>query len=182
MQVTIPSERLSFFEKLNSQWHRKALWLFMVVVFGHWAEHLLQVYQVYMLGWLPSEAGGMLGLAFPRLAQSEVLHMVYNVSLFAGVLLLRPAFVGRGRKWWSIALVFQTWHLFEHTLLQVQWLTGSFLFGAAQQTSILQLWVPRVELHFLYNLIVFIPMVFGLYYHVYPSQGESADYQCDCAH
>ena len=47
-------------------------------------------------------------------------------------------------------------------LLQVQWLSGIYLFGAAQQTSILQLWIPRVELHFLYNTLVFFPMLMGL--------------------
>ena len=59
-------------------------------------------------------------------------------------------------------------------------LTGTNLFGAAVPTSILQLWVPRMELHLLYNAIVFIPMVIAMYYHLYPPAGEALPV-CGCA-
>jgi hypothetical protein len=48
-------------------------------------------------------------------------------------------------------------------------------------TSILQLWVPRVELHLLYNTIVFIPMVVAMYFHMLPPAGERRKAQCTCA-
>ncbi len=92
--------------------------------------------------------------------------------LWGGLLLLRPGFQGQSRKWWTGALVAQSWHFFEHFLLQVQWLTGIYLFGASKQISILQLWIPRVELHFMYNLIVFVPMVIALIIHFQQSKGE----------
>ena len=41
-------------------------------------------------------------------------------------------------------------------------------------TSIAQLWVPRVELHLIYNTIVFIPMVIAMYYHMFPPAAEEA--------
>jgi hypothetical protein len=172
----------SWREQLNGPLHERALWIYMVVVLGHWLEHLTQVYQVYIWGWLPKEAGGVLGLWFPGLAASEVLHFTYNLLLWAGILFLRPGFSGRGRKWWTVALAAQSWHFFEHTLLQVQWLTGTYLFGAAQQISIGQLWIPRVELHFLYNLIVFVPLVLGMIYHFYPPASEPGVERCTCAH
>lgn len=155
----------SWLELLNGSWHSRALSIYMIVVFGHWAEHILQAYQVFVLHWDRPDAGGLLGLWLPWLAQSEVLHFAYNLSLLAGLLLLRPGFHGRARTWWSVAALIQGWHFFEHLLLQAQWLSGIYLFGASQQTGILQLWIPRVELHFLYNTLVFLPMLLGLYFY-----------------
>jgi hypothetical protein len=167
-------------QRLNGRWHEVALWLYMVVVFAHWLEHIAQAYQVFVLGWARPDAGGVLGLWFPVLASSEVLHFAYNLILLAGLILLQPAFTGRARLLWNVALVIQAWHFYEHLLLQVQWLTGHYLFGAAQQTGILQLWIPRVELHFLYNTVVFLPMALALYYHFYPPQAERPA-ACGCA-
>ena len=52
----------SFFEKLNTRWHERALQLFMVIVLGHWAEHLVQAYQIYVMHWPRAKALGLLGL------------------------------------------------------------------------------------------------------------------------
>lgn len=163
---TLRTSMGSWLEQLNGPWHKRALSLYMIVVFGHWAEHILQAYQVFVLNWARPDAGGVLGLWFPWLAQSEVLHFAYNFSLFAGLLLLRPGFHGRARTWWTVACLIQGWHFFEHLLLQAQWLSGIYLFGASQQTGILQLWIPRVELHFLYNTLVFLPMLAGLFFYI----------------
>lgn len=139
--------------------HAAKVWLYMVIVFGHFSEHAIQIYQIYGMGWIPSEAGGILGLWFPGLAEAEVLHFAYNSFQLAGLLLLLAGITGYARGWWKVAIVAQSWHFFEHLLLQVQWLTGIYLFGASQQMGIGQLVLPRAELHFLYNLIVFVPTI-----------------------
>ena len=175
---TAPS---SWLAALNSRWHEPALWLYMVVVFAHWLEHIVQAYQVFVLAWARPDAGGILGLWFPALASSEILHFTYNLFLLGGLWLLRPAFRGRGRLFWTVALLLQGWHFLEHLLLQLQWLSGYYLFGASVQTSILQLWLPRVELHFLYNSLVFLPMVAGLFYHFYPRSAGAERAPCSCA-
>jgi hypothetical protein len=41
----------SLYDKLNSKWHERALQIFMAVVLAHWAEHLFQAYQIYVMGW-----------------------------------------------------------------------------------------------------------------------------------
>ncbi len=156
------NSRQHWLAQINGPFHQQALWLFMVIVLGHWSEHLVQIYQIYGMGWLPKAAGGVIGLWFPQLVTSEVLHFTYNLFLWGGILLLRPGFQGQARRWWNGALITQSWHFFEHILLQVQWLTGSYLFGAAKQISIGELWFPRVELHFMYNLIVFVPLMIGV--------------------
>jgi hypothetical protein len=43
------------------------------------------------------------------------------------------------------------------------------------------MWIPRVELHLFYNTIVFIPMVVGMYFHMFPRVGERDAHGCSCA-
>jgi hypothetical protein len=94
---------------------------------------------------------------------------------------LRSGFTGdQDRKWWTIALSIQFFHHIEHLLLITQYFSGHNLAGRPVPTSILQLWVPRVELHLFYNTIVFIPMMIAMYYHMFPSP-TVARQQCTCA-
>jgi len=97
----------------------------------HWAEHLVQAYQVYVLKWPLHQARGVLGQAFPWLVHSEVLHYGYALIMLVGIWTLLPGFVGRSRTWWVAALVIQFWHHIEHALLQGQVIAGRTLFGAA---------------------------------------------------
>ena len=161
-------------------WHERALWLYAVIVLAHWVEHLTQAWQVYALHWARPAAGGALGLWQPWLVSSELMHWVYAVAMLVGLLYLRAGYEGRSRLWWNVSLAIQAWHFVEHSLLQLQAITGTNLFGAAVPTSILQLWVPRMELHLLYNAIVFIPIVIAMYYHLYPPASEALP-ACGCA-
>jgi len=171
----------SFHEKINTVWHKPALWAFMVVVLGHWTEHIAQAWQIYVLGWPAHHAGGFLGLYFPWLVHSEVLHYGYALVMLIGIWMLRRGFTGVSRKWWTLALVIQFWHHFEHLLLIGQATFHHNLFGSPVPTSIIQLLIPRVELHLFYNSIVFVPMVIGMYYHMFPAKGESHAAGCTCA-
>ena len=171
----------SLIEELNGPWHKRALQTFMVIVLAHWAEHLVQAYQVYVLRWPMHEARGVLGQAFPWLVHSEVLHYSYAVIMLAGIWAFLPGFVGRARTWWLAALVIQFWHHIEHALLQGQVIAGHTLFGASVPTSIIQLFVPRLELHLAYNTIVFVPMIIGMYYHLFPSAPEAERMHCTCS-
>lgn len=166
---------------LNGRWHRTALWTFMAIVVAHWAEHLAQAVQVYVLGWERPASRGVLGLAFPWLATSEALHYIYAIVMLIGLILLLPGFAGRARTWWIVALGIQFWHHIEHALLLGQAVAGANLFGQPVPTSIVQLVVMRVELHLLYNGLVFIPMVIAMYYHVRPNEEERHQVSCTCA-
>jgi len=137
--------------------------IFMAVVIAHWAEHLFQAYQVYALGWAPHMAGGMLGYLFPWLVHSELLHFSYAVVMMVGLLWLRGEMSTLGAsQWWTAATVIQGWHLVEHTLLFVQALTHPY-FSKDVPTSIIQLWLPKIELHLFYNTVVTVPMVVALW-------------------
>ena len=171
----------NFLTKLNGPWHEWALRTFMIIVLAHWAEHLVQAYQVYVLRWPLHHARGVLGQAFPWLVHSELLHYGYALIMLVGIWALLPGYVGRARVWWLAALVIQFWHHIEHGLLQGQAITGRTLFGAAAPTSIIQLLIPRLELHLVYNTLVFVPMVVAMYYHLVPSAPEAEGMRCHCA-
>lgn len=179
----VPSEAArnkSFLERINAEWHERALWIYTAVVLAHWAEHLVQAVQIYVLGWPVPEARGVLGLYFPWVVKSELLHYGYAIVMLIGLWVLRKGFVGRSYVWWMISFWIQFWHHIEHALLQGQAIFGRNLFDRPVPTSVVQLWVPRVELHLFYNTVVFIPMVIGMYYHMFPPAGEAVHAPCSC--
>ena len=172
----------TLYQRLNGVWHKRALNLFMLIVLAHWAEHLAQTFQIYVLGWSRPSSNGALGLFFPWLVSSELLHYAYAIVMLVGLWVLRKGFTGTSRIWWTIALVIQFWHHIEHAVLQWQAITQNYWFGSPVPVSFVQLLMPgfRPELHLFYNAIVFIPMVIGMYYHMFPPKGEESA-ACSCA-
>lgn len=181
MAIAATARPGGFISALNGRYHRVALNVFMVVVLAHWAEHIAQAYQIWVLGWPRPKARGLLGEAFPWLVTSEWLHYGYALVMLVALFLLWPGFTGRAQVWWTIALVIQFWHHIEHLLLLIQAQTGHFFWGKKVPTSVLQLFFPRVELHLFYNSIVFIPMVIAVYYHLRPNERERHATRCACA-
>jgi len=183
--ATVPASvapvRQSFSERLNGAWHQRGLQIFMAIVLAHWAEHLAQALQVYALHWPTKDAGGVLGLWFPWLVTSESLHYGYALVMLVGLWVLRGGFVGRARTWWMIAFYIQFWHHIEHGLLQAQVIVGRNLFGSPVPISIAQLIIPRLELHLIYNTIVFVPMIIAVYRHLLPDDAERSAMRCTCA-
>ena len=164
---------------LNTQYHRTALNVFLVIVLAHWAEHVAQAIQIWVLGWpIPSArsarpvvplAGHVRGAAL-RLCPHHA-RRFYPPS---------SGFTGPARTWWTIALGIQVWHHIEHLLLLAQAQTGLFLLGNEVPTSVVQLVVPRVQLHLFYNTVVFIPMIVAML-HRRPSPSALDTPSCTCA-
>ena len=102
--------------------------------------------------------------------------------MLVGLFALRKGFTGRRRSAGGgrSRSAIQFFHHIEHGLLQIQALTGHNFFDRPVPTSLVQLWVPRVELHLFYNTIVFIPMVIAMYYHLFPTEPAAAP-KCTCA-
>ena len=158
---------------INGPWHKRALIVFLAIVMGHWMEHLAQAFQLWVLHWPIERARGLLGMPVPWLVKTEFLHWALNLVILTGLVVLLPGFTGRARTVWKAALVLQTWHFFEHMLLFSQFLLGKNLLGKPVPTSIVQLWIPRVDLHLFYNGIVTVPIVLAAYLQ-YRRRGESA--------
>ena len=166
-----------FFRALNGSWHKRALLAYMLLVVGHFSEHLVQVAQVFVFGWARSEAGGILGLVFSSVAENELLHLSYNSFQLTGLILLAYGFrhYRAAHTFWLVALVAQSWHWLEHAFLITQMLTGHYFYGAMKQMSVLERFIPRIELHFIYNLAVFIPTVIAVVLYLRHQKGaESA--------
>lgn len=158
---------------LSGSYGQISLMVFMAISTGHLFEHFAQMKQIFICGLPRSQAGGVLGLWFPTLAASEVLHTTWNTLQLVGLLLLWPLFKGlRAGSFWKLATGIQVWHWFEHLLLQTQYLSGLYLFGGAKPTSVLELFFPRADLHFTYNLLVFIPTVVALLLYVLERQRD----------
>jgi len=181
MATTVPSAGTRLLATLNGKYHRLALLLFLFITLAHWAEHLVQAFQIWGLGWPRPKARGVLGMPFPWLIREEWLHYGYAIVMLVGLLMLLPAFRGRARTWWTVALVIQFWHHIEHLLLLIQAQTQTNFFGKGVPTSIIQLLVPRVELHLFYNAVVFAPMVIAMYLHMRPNPAERKAMNCNCA-
>jgi hypothetical protein len=165
---------------LNGRWHAPALMLFFTPILFHMSEHFVQIVQLYVLQLDRSAAQGIVGIWFPAAVQSEVLHFGFAVFTLTGLVLLRPAFDERARFWWSVALAIEFWHQFEHVTLLFQRVTGAFFFGEAVPTSIVQVLVPRAELHLTYNSLVFVPMVIAVFAHLYPGASAQITSICGC--
>jgi len=168
--------------RINAQWHYRALSFYLIVVAAHWLEHGVQAIQIYVLGRPPAQALGLVGSSFPALVSSEALHYGYAMFMLAGLALLRPGFTGSARKWWTAALVIQVWHFVEHLLLLGQVVVGANLLDKPKPVSIIQLVIPRVELHLLYNMLVLVPLLIAVARHWYPTASDEKDTRgCSCA-
>lgn len=161
--------------------HELGLKVFGTVVFVHWVEHIFQVVQIWALGWPRPDAGGAFGLAQPWLVRSELLHYLFALFMIAGFFLFLRGFTGASRGWWMTALVLQFWHHIEHVVLLAQAQSGYLLFGSDVPTSLLQLWVPRAELHLAYNVLVTVPMLVAIYLHLHPRREADRSVACSCA-
>lgn len=172
---------MSWMDKINGPYHKEALYVYVVIVLAHWAEHLAQTAQIYLLGWSIPESRGVAGLWYPWLVKSEALHYMYAFVMLVAFWILRKGFTGRSHTWWMIAFWIQFWHHIEHALLQGQALFHHNLFGAPVPMSVAQSIIPRVELHLFYNTAVTIPMVIAMFYHMFPLPSEEAHQGCSCA-
>jgi hypothetical protein len=110
----------------------------MLVCIFHFAEHVVQIVQIYVLNMKLHESKGILGLYWPWLVHSEVLHYGYALFMLIGLWHFRTRFSGISYTFWMTAFFVQFWHHFEHVLLLAQATTGVNLFGAPQPISVIQ--------------------------------------------
>jgi hypothetical protein len=159
----------SFVTSVNGQFHLAGIGVFVTWVLAHWVEHIVQAYQVYVSGMLRHHSHGAVGGIMPWLITSEWLHFGYVAVTFVGLVLLRNGFTGTAKTWWSITVGIGLWHLIEHTILLAQATVGYNLFGFSEPASLLQLIVPRIELHLFYNAAMTLPLMIALFHHFAPS-------------
>lgn len=89
---------------INSRYFNTYLLLFQVIVLSHFAEHVAQIIELYILHWPRKESLGLLGLAYPYLVHSEYLHYAHALFMLVGLYLLSFSFVGDAKKWMAITI------------------------------------------------------------------------------
>lgn len=146
---------------------------FMTVVIGHFLEHVIQAYQLFILKLPRAECLGLLGYYYPWLIHSEWLHYSLALFMLVGLWYLRPLiYTRKARYWWKVTIVLQFLHHIEHLVPLTQSITKHYIYGASKPMSLLQIWIPRIELHFIYNVIVMIPMVIAMVYFYKETRNE----------
>ena len=180
MNDIIGQPSVGFYESINTRWHKVALLSFAVIVLFHWLEHIVQAYQFFVMHWTRPMSMGLLGMYYPWLMKTETLHYGFALVMLIGLWVLRKGFTGTSYKWWMAAFWLQFYHHFEHLILFYQAQTHRYWFGGTVPTSIGQIWIPRIELHLIYNALVFIPMVVAMYYHMYPPARDTVKAACTC--
>lgn len=131
--------------------------IFISIVIIHFIEHLTQLYQLYILQWARPECLGLISLRYPWLMRSEWLH--YSFALYMVIGLTYFGYKANNKKWWRTSLVLQHYHYIEHLILLSQALIG---IPMIERISLGSFIMPRLELHFFYNLMVLIPMLLGV--------------------
>lgn len=142
------------FQHYNKRW----LFIFNIIVVSHFAEHVMQMMQLYLLHWDRKQSLGLLGLWRPQLVHSEYLHYAHALFMLIGL-----AMMCKMNKWLFLTFFLAFLHHIEHLCLLYQAITQEFWYNALKPMTYPEHWLPRLELHFTYNLIVLIPMIIGLW-------------------
>lgn len=137
--------------------HYSWLALFEVVLIsqlGHFVEHLVQIYQIHVLGLTGPAARGIFGQL-----DIEWVHFGFNTYLLIAFLLLALKF--RRNPWLWVSVVVAVVHEIEHLYIMTNFLrTGTpGLPGLLARGGVIHIPLSRADVHFLYNLVESIPMM-----------------------
>ncbi|HEY7125960.1 MAG TPA: cyclic nucleotide-binding domain-containing protein [Ktedonobacterales bacterium] len=128
----------------------------------HFIEHIAQILQVYVLGVPRADAHGIFGNL-----DAEFVHFFFDTSLEIGVIILLFRFRKNIALWITFAI--GLWHTSEHWYITYYYVFNKPYYTAHAKNGLLAqgglLWptspLPRIELHFLYNLLFTIPLIWG---------------------
>lgn len=125
---------------------------------AHLFEHIAQMVQIHVLHLTGAGAQGIVGQL-----NIEWVHFIWNVLVLVSLLALLPHFP---RNPWLIAVTpLAAWHFVEHSVMIATYLQT----GVAGTPGLLSsggllvggLPISRPDLHFLYNLVETVPLLFA---------------------
>jgi hypothetical protein len=127
----------------------------------HVFEHVVQLYQVFVLGIPDDRALGLLGYVLQLQGTEEWLHLVFNLSYLSALVVLlvtmRGLVPGSVPRWafgaFAFAVAFEGWHNVEHAVI----ISNVIANGGCPCPGIgdVVLGIPDTVLHFFYNAIAF---------------------------
>jgi hypothetical protein len=132
------------------------LYLLVVTQSGHFLEHVVQTYQIHVLGLRGAAAPGVFGAL-----DIEWVHFLWNSWVLITVAILVSRFP---RNVWLWSLVPMTiWHEVEHMWIMVEFIRSGIAGtpGLLASGGVIGGGLPlvRPDLHFLYNLVETVPLV-----------------------
>lgn len=160
---------------VNKKLHTTTIFSVLGYVFlvqtAHHAEHVAQMFQIYVLGLRPADAHGLLGSTF----DFEWVHFTYNFGLELALIALwlvfrRTLTEGTHRKGMQVLtslVFFQGYHAFEHVFRIFQYLFDPlYSLGLQPPPGILPVvtGVPSFAIHFWLNMMVWMVLALALWY------------------
>jgi hypothetical protein len=76
--------RRGLIDRLNTEWRRPALWVFVAIVLLHWGEHVAQMWQIRVLGYSNTAAQWLIGVVF--LIQAQIWHDWFRAQVPTSIL------------------------------------------------------------------------------------------------
>jgi hypothetical protein len=124
----------------------------------HLLEHIAQMIQIHALHLSGAAAQGIVGQL-----NIEWVHFIWNALVLITLLVLLPPF--RTNAWLIAVTPLAAWHFIEHSVMIATYIqtgvqgtpgllsSGGLLFGGLP--------IARPDLHFLYNLVETVPLLFA---------------------
>ncbi len=134
----------------------------------HFIEHIAQIVEVDVVGWPRSLSAGIIGQL-----NAEYVHFSFDTGLLIGTIILLFRFKKNIGLW--ITLLIAIWHTAEHWYITYFYAFDYANYDPNNPTGLHAhegllargglLWpnspFPRIELHFIYNLLFTVPFVWG---------------------
>jgi hypothetical protein len=169
--TVLPWLPVLFTESLWKYKHYKwfALYGILIITQGlHFIEHIAQIVEVDVVGLPRSQSRGIIGNL-----DAEYVHFFFDTFLLIGVIILLFRFRKNIALW--VTFVVGVWHTAEHWYITYFYTFDRANFNPAPAPGLHAhegllakgglLWpnspLPRIELHFIYNLLFTIPLVWG---------------------
>lgn len=127
-----------------------------------WLEHIVQAYQVCVMGYERPHALVLLGRFCPRLVDTEWMRFGYSVLIWLGLVVLREGFSRSAQAWWDAAATAEIWHSFEPIMPFLRAQGGFALWGTNEPTSVAGLFCPRMESYSFYNFIIILLIIISM--------------------
>jgi hypothetical protein len=138
-------------------------YVLLVTQSGHFLEHVAQMIQIHVLGLQGAAAQGIFGAL-----NIEWVHFIWNIWVVVAAIALVIRF--RDNPWLWFTTLFAGWHAIEHSYIlwvylqtRVAGTPGLLSLGGVIHGG---LPLVRPDLHFLYNLIETVPLVFAFFWQV----------------
>ncbi len=142
------------------------LFALLVLQSVHFSEHVAQMVQIHLLGWMPAISHGLFG----SVLDVEWMHFFFDtlwIPINTGILLFMLG--RRSGVWLWVLLPVGVWHGYEHVTIMSDYLRTGMVGTPGLLATGGHLWhnspMSRPDLHFFYNAIEEVLIIGGFMQH-----------------